>query len=228
MLTNTLQELILANPGECLNNSKTKVRFDHLFAYSTHLKYITGFIQELVVETDELGIAKTRPKKKSIPKQTKKRRNNIQKSQYHFNKTTTKSLEYRNYFDPSLQVENKLLGIAEIVSKSKSVKPHSHSELPRWLSIKLASRIWGMKTKFLSCPNRQSPTHSPQVSLKRKLTWRWTPSPRWSPLAVTNARPLVIKRTPWLKRRSRYQLRRAWTLQSSQLIVQQLLPKGFF
>lgn len=117
LLTNLLQEPVSVNPGECLNNSKTKARPDHLPTVLTHLKYIAGFVQELVVEVDELGIAETRPKKKNMPKQTKKRRTNMQKSQYHFNRATTKSFKYRNYFDPSLQVENKLLGIAELVSK---------------------------------------------------------------------------------------------------------------
>lgn len=77
---------------------------------------MAGFIQEHVEEIDELGIIKTRLKKKNVAKQTK-RRNNMQKSQYRFNKAIVNTPKYRNYFDPSLQTENRLLGIGEMVSR---------------------------------------------------------------------------------------------------------------
>ncbi len=115
LLTIFLQGPILLNPGNYSNSSKTKARFGHLFTSLIHLNHIAGFVQELVVETDELGIAKTRLKKKNM--QTKKRHTNMQRSQYHFNKAITKTPKYRDYFNPSLQVENNLLGIAEMVSK---------------------------------------------------------------------------------------------------------------
>ncbi|KAF9446336.1 HORMA-domain-containing protein [Macrolepiota fuliginosa MF-IS2] len=76
-----------------------------------------GFIQEYVAEVDELGIIKTRPKKKGAPKQTKQRRNNMQKSQYQFNRAVLDTPKYRDYFDPSLQAENRLLCIGKMKAK---------------------------------------------------------------------------------------------------------------
>lgn len=82
----------------------------------TSLECIVGFIQEHVAEVDQLGITKTCPKKKGIIKQTKQRRTNMQKSLYRYNKDIRHTPRYRDYFDPSLQAENRLLGIGEMVS----------------------------------------------------------------------------------------------------------------
>ncbi|KXN92254.1 Meiosis-specific protein HOP1 [Leucoagaricus sp. SymC.cos] len=76
-----------------------------------------GFIQEHVEEVDELGLVKSRPKKKGAVKQTKQRRQNMQKSQYRFRKTILNSPDYSKYFDPCIQTENRLLGIGEMVAK---------------------------------------------------------------------------------------------------------------
>jgi hypothetical protein len=76
---------------------------------------VSGFVQELVEEKDELGLIKSRPKKKGTMKQTKQRRNNIQKSQYRFQRAVINTAGYQKYFDPSIQEENRLLGIGEMV-----------------------------------------------------------------------------------------------------------------
>jgi hypothetical protein len=71
----------------------------------------TGFIQEYLNETNELGMVTTRPKK---DKQTKQRRKNY-KTQYHFNRAAPGGDKYQEYFDPSLSTENRLLGIGGMV-----------------------------------------------------------------------------------------------------------------
>lgn len=77
--------------------------------------YIIGFIQELLNDTNELGMVTTRPKKKGQDKQTNRRRKFL-KSQYRFNKAALRGDKYQEYFDPSLSTENRLLGIGEMVS----------------------------------------------------------------------------------------------------------------
>lgn len=46
----------------------------------------------------------------------KQRRTNIQKKQYRFKRTIINTPSYLKYFDPSIEAENWLLGIGEMVS----------------------------------------------------------------------------------------------------------------
>jgi hypothetical protein len=77
-----------------------------------------GFVQEHVEEIDELGLVKSRPKKKGVKKQ---RRNNMQKTRYRFQRAVINTPVYLAYFDPSIQAENRLLGIGEMVSVAQSI-----------------------------------------------------------------------------------------------------------
>lgn len=79
-----------------------------------------GFVQEQIEEIDGLGLVKSRPKKKTTTKQAKQRRNNIQKTQYRFQRAIINTPDYCKYFDPSIEAENKLLGIGEMVAKYRN------------------------------------------------------------------------------------------------------------
>lgn len=73
-------------------------------------------MHEHVEEVDELGLVRSRPKKKPAAKQMKQRRTNIQKKQYRFKRAIINTPSYLKYFDPSIEAENWLLGIGEMVS----------------------------------------------------------------------------------------------------------------
>lgn len=81
-----------------------------------HNRTVTGFVHEHVEEIDELGFVRSHPKKKSVTKQTKQRRTNIQKKQYRFKRAIINTPGYLKYFDPSIEGENRLLGIGEMAS----------------------------------------------------------------------------------------------------------------
>lgn len=63
---------------------------------------------------------RSHPKKKSVTKQTKQRRTNIQKKQYRFRRAIINTPGYLKYFDPSIEAENRLLGIGEMVAKYRN------------------------------------------------------------------------------------------------------------
>ncbi|THU81512.1 DNA-binding protein [Dendrothele bispora CBS 962.96] len=73
-----------------------------------------GFIVEQVTTIDNIGFSETRSrtKAKGKGKQTKQRRN-IQKQRYIFDRKSTTTQQYTDYFNPAPEVESRLLGIPQ-------------------------------------------------------------------------------------------------------------------
>ncbi|KAJ4466587.1 HORMA domain-containing protein [Lentinula lateritia] len=82
-----------------------------------------GFIAEETTTTDEIGFVQTRAKtmkgKGKNAKQSKLRRG-LQKQRFVFNLKSVRCQEYKDYFDPSPEVESRLLGIPQTRASLKA------------------------------------------------------------------------------------------------------------
>ncbi|KAJ3866805.1 HORMA domain-containing protein [Lentinula novae-zelandiae] len=82
-----------------------------------------GFIAEETTTTDEIGFVQTRAKtmkgKGKSAKQSKLRRG-LQKQRFVFNLKSVRCQEYKDYFDPSPEVESRLLGIPQTRASLKA------------------------------------------------------------------------------------------------------------
>lgn len=88
---------------------------------------------------DDLGFAHTRPRSTAKGKKTKgaaaaRPRKNMQKEKYVFNRVSTKSAAYADYFNPDPEVERRLLGLSEMVRSFFRLFPPSHVIKP-WFCL---------------------------------------------------------------------------------------------
>ncbi|KAJ3745036.1 HORMA domain-containing protein [Lentinula detonsa] len=75
-----------------------------------------GFMVEENTTTDEIGFVQSRAKTtKGKGKGKMKPRRGLQKQKFMFNRKSLRTQEYEDYFDPSLKVESRLLGIPQTV-----------------------------------------------------------------------------------------------------------------
>jgi hypothetical protein len=87
---------------------------------SDHLRFPEGFVEAEIMHTDDLGLLETRTKTSRRKSKTKgkqmKQRKQIQKTRYVFNHALKTSPEYLEYFNPSREVESRILGFSQLVS----------------------------------------------------------------------------------------------------------------
>jgi meiosis-specific protein HOP1 len=80
---------------------------------------MSGFVATETKTTDEVGFLETstravKGKSKAKGKQANQRKN-LQKTKYLFNKASKRTSAYKDYFNPDQVVENRLLGLSDLV-----------------------------------------------------------------------------------------------------------------
>ncbi|KAJ3760807.1 HORMA domain-containing protein [Lentinula raphanica] len=79
-----------------------------------------GFVVEENTTTDEIGFVQSRPAKTIRGKGKAKPRRPLQKQKFMFNKKSSRTQEYKDYFDPSPEVESRLLGIPQTMKTQRA------------------------------------------------------------------------------------------------------------
>ncbi|KIK61869.1 hypothetical protein GYMLUDRAFT_58517 [Collybiopsis luxurians FD-317 M1] len=150
-----------------------------------------GFISEESTTTDELGFVQTRSKSvkgrggKGKAKQAKTRRG-LQKQKFVFNHQSTRTQEYRDYFDPSPEVESRLLGLpqtrASLKARTTKIAPRSPPPVADSFPFELFPQTQSVRTQSLTQDDMQSflPSH-PLQGVKRPAESQYpdaSPRPR--------------------------------------------------
>jgi|ERR1700685_317107 hypothetical protein len=82
------------------------------------MNHLSGFIAIETIVTDELGVLSTHvrsAKGKSKAKGKAKTRKEIQKAKYYFVASSKKTAAYKDYFNPDVDVERRMMGLSEAV-----------------------------------------------------------------------------------------------------------------
>jgi hypothetical protein len=92
---------------------------------ATKSNHAIGFIAIETKTTDDLGLFEThsrvvKGKTKAKGKQANHRKN-LQKTKYVFNKSSKRTPAYKDYFNPDHTVENRMLGLSNLVGRLKFV-----------------------------------------------------------------------------------------------------------
>ncbi|KIY50793.1 HORMA-domain-containing protein [Fistulina hepatica ATCC 64428] len=108
------------------------------------------FIMERSVDTDAMGIRHTRSKAKPKGKVGKNpRRKAAQRTTYIFNWTAKSTIQYSNYFNPDVRVENELLGVHELEAsiKLQQVTPGASTTPARQAQTMLVDSVLDSQTQ---------------------------------------------------------------------------------
>lgn len=84
----------------------------------------SGFIAKETKETDDLGLMEVRKhtNRRGGGKAAEKKRKQLQRTKYVFVQASRKERKYKDYFNPDITVEGKLLGLDQLVCSSLATR----------------------------------------------------------------------------------------------------------
>ncbi|KAJ3722802.1 HORMA domain-containing protein [Lentinula guzmanii] len=139
-----------------------------------------GFMVEENTTTDEIGFVQSRAKTtKGKGKGKTKPRRGLQKQKFMFNRKSLRTQEYEDYFDPSLEVESRLLGIpqtrASLKARNAAMLPSPNSSqteelFPQTQSAQSQTQDDPVETFTLKRGPEQNTEESPRRRKKVKIS----------------------------------------------------------
>ncbi|KAJ3796838.1 hypothetical protein GGU11DRAFT_113506 [Lentinula aff. detonsa] len=130
--------------------------------------------------TDEIGFVQSRAKTtKGKGKGKMKPRRGLQKQKFMFNRKSLRTQEYEDYFDPSLEVESRLLGIpqtrASLKARNAAMLPSPNSSqteelFPQTQSAQSQTQDDPVETFTLKRGPEQNTEESPRRRKKVKIS----------------------------------------------------------